>query len=691
MPRYQRTPYSERPAPPIDPPVDPDPVGPDPVDPDPPVEDPVPPVDPTTPPVDPPPPVDHQPPFDPPGRDLPIELGARLVPDRATFETLSRADDVPGQLGAEEMKILIIGVDTDAPELYFLNTKEFQYHFDFATRALEIGMELGEFNGVTYFRDDRSNLAGTIIANDRFESGGSEAGLYALEFWPTDPVRAKHVALAFELVSEAMPFARGKIAYHPAGDTQEALFAQDEGKLREAGVRTVLTSELFANVTYVALNLGEGYGVLNAIDPASSRPPTIRDVALFTTLPNDLGHVAGVISATPQTPLSHINLKAKQNDTPNAYVRGAATDPRITAVLGKVVRYAVTADDFELEEATPEQVEAWLAKIRPSTPQTPPRDLSLRDIKDLDELGHGDVLRVGAKAANVAELRKMLPAGMVPDGYAIPFALYDAFMTAGGFYDRARAIIADPELAADAAKRDKALEKLRKDIKKADAPAEIAQKIAALQARFPEGLGIRCRSSTNNEDLEGFNGAGLYDSFTHRADEGDLVKTVKQVWASLWNLRAFDEREFHRIDHLSAAMGVLVHPNFDDELANGVAVTKNPFDPNWDGFYINVQVGESLVTNPDPNATPDELLVSAIGPNGEYETQYIRRSTLTTGGESVMTPEQIAGLTSAMETIQGRFKIIYGAQRNPAFAMDIEFKTDTAGKLVVKQARPWVD
>ena len=204
-------------------------------------------------------------------------------------------------------------------------------------------------------------------------------------------------------------------------------------------------------------------------------------------------------------------------------------------------------------------------------------------------------------------------------------------------------------------------------------------------------MGIRCRSSTNNEDLEGFNGAGLYDSFTHRADEGDLVKTVKQVWASLWNLRAFDEREFHRIDHLSAAMGVLVHPNFDDEVANGVAVTKNPFDPNWDGFYINVQVGESLVTNPDPNATPDELLVSAIGPNGEYETQYIRRSTLTTGGESVMTAEQIAGLTSAMETIQRRFKVIYGAQRNPAFAMDIEFKIDAAGKLVVKQARPWVD
>jgi hypothetical protein len=643
------------------------------------------------PPEDPHPPEDPSPPFDPPGPGLPISFGARQVVDRALFETLARSDDVPGQLGAEEMKILILGVDTPAPELYFLNTKAFQYHYDFATQALGVKESVAEFNSRTYFRDDRSNLAGTIIAHDRFEPEPGRRGLYALEFWPTDPVRARHVALAFDLVTEAMSFAADRIAYHPAGDTQEALFAQDRDELERLGVRTILTAELFRGVTYVALNLGEGYGVLSAVDPATSRPPSIRDVALFTTLPNDLGHVAGVVSGTPQTPLSHINLKAKQNDTPNAYVRGASTDPRIVGLLGQVVRYAVTPDDFELEAATPDQVEAWLERIRPKEPQSPPRDLTVTAITDLDELRHRDVESVGAKAANVAELRRMLPAGAAPDGYAIPFSLYDTFMTAHGFYDRAQQIIDDPELATDAAEREAALDKLRKQIKKADPPAEIAEAIAELHRKFEPGQAIRCRSSTNNEDLEGFNGAGLYDSFTHRPDEGDLSKTVRQVWASLWNLRAFDERDFHRIDHLAAAMGVLVHPNFDDEVANGVAVTKNPFDPNWDGFYVNVQVGESLVTNPDPNATPDELLVSAIGPNEEYETQYIRRSTLTTGGATVMTPEQITELTGALEIIQRRFKLVYRAADTPGFAMDVEFKIDVAGKLVVKQARPWVD
>ena len=624
--------------------------------------------------------------------ELPIEKGARSIPDRATFELLARRDDVPGQIGAEECKLLILGVDTAAAQLYFLNTKTFAYHWHFATEGLGLQISNRDFNAITYFRDDRSNLAGTIIANDRYEpSGGGEAGLYALEFWPTDPVRARHVGLAFNLVCAAMPFAAGKLAYHPAGETQEALFAQDAALLEELGVRSIATSELFANVSYVALNPGEGFGVLTAVDTTSARPPTIRDVAVFTTLPNDLGHVAGVISATPQTPLSHINLKAKQNDTPNAYVRDALTHERIAPLLGTVVRYEVGAEDFSLQPATAEEVTAWLERIRPTQPQTPPRDLSLTQITDLTRLGHGDVERVGAKAANVAELLRMLPTGIPPDGYAIPFFFYDRFMREGDFYGDAREIIADPETAADPAKRDKALAKLRKKIKKGDVAPQDEAALQWMQASFGPVTPIRCRSSTNNEDLEGFNGAGLYDSFTHRPDEGDLSKTIKQVWASLWNLRAFDEREFHRIDHLSAAMGVLVHENYDDELANGVAVTKNPYDPEWPGFYVNVQVGESLVTNPDPDATPDELLISAIGEHGEYETQYIRRSTLTEGGATVMTTKQIAELTNVLAIIQAGFKVLYGKQDDPGFAMDVEFKVDAHGLLAVKQARPWVD
>jgi phosphoenolpyruvate synthase/pyruvate phosphate dikinase len=323
--------------------------------------------------------------------------------------------------------------------------------------------------------------------------------------------------------------------------------------------------------------------------------------------------------------------------------------------------------------------------------QHPPRDLTTKKIADLDDLGNASTKAYGAKAANVGELRNVLPEEQVPDGFGIPFSFYDTFMKKSGLYDEATRMMADPRFKSDAAYRERKLDEFRERIEDAPVPPALKRELTALQAKFPEGSSIRCRSSTNNEDLPGFNGAGLYDSYTHRPDEGTLDNTVKQVWASLWNFRAYEEREFYRIPHMEAAMGVLVHPNFDDEKANGVAVTKNIYDPNWPGFYVNVQVGEELVTNPTGGATPDEFLISAIGEHGEYETQFVRHSNQTRGGKPVLTKAQTAELTEAMEKIQAHFKKVYKAEGDAKFAMDIEFKIGTDGHLVIKQARPMVE
>lgn len=623
------------------------------------------------------------------GPSLKPGVGAMALPDRAAFERLARRDDVPGALGVREVKILLTGVDGPAPRLYFINTAAIAYHYDFATQGLGLALSLTDFNARTYFRDDRQNLAGTLLAHDQFVDADGARGLYALEFWPTDPVKAPLVALAFAAVAGAMPFAAGRLAYHPAGETQEALYRAEHADLARRGVRTIDTEGLFRDIAYSPLNLGEGYGVLRVADAV--RRGGARDVVIFRSLPNDLARVGGVISETPQTPLSHVNLKAKQNDTPNAFIKSAATHPRVAPLLGTLVRYSVGPDDFALAPATQAEADAWLERLRPPRPQPPPRDLRKRRIADLDRLDHAAVAAYGAKTANVAELRRFLPPGKVPDGYGIPFSAYNRFMRVNGFYDEAAHLLADPAFRADAAVREERLTAFRRTLRRGAIPPPLDRQFAALQARFRAGTAIRCRSSTNNEDVEGFNGAGLYDSHTHRPDEGALGETIKQVWTSLWNFRAVEERAFHRIDHRAAAMGVLVHPNYDDEVANGVAVTKNLYDPAWPGFYVNVQVGESLVTNPDPDATPDELLISAIGPNGEYETQHIRRSSLTRDGATVLTPKQTAELTVVLEQIQRHFARVYRKEDDPAFAMDVEFKIDVAGRLVVKQARPWVD
>jgi pyruvate, water dikinase len=618
--------------------------------------------------------------------------GAIYVPDEAAFSAISHRDNFPGAANVREVKFLIMNVDGSKPELYFLNANQHVYHYYFAALALGYPYSLSTFNSETYFTNSgRRNLAGSLIVHENYTPpGGGPPGIITMEFWPSDPVAYRFVQLAYDMITRALPWVETRIAYHAASQTQRTLY-QSERALYDAArqfrLHVITTEELFGQVSYSLLNPGVAFGRLVLADASTTL--TARDIPVFRVLPNDLTHVAGVITSVVQTPLSHVNLKAKQNNLPNAYVKSAETHPQIAPLLGKYVRYETLADGFTLREATQAEVDQHIESLRPPNPQFPVRNLTATTIQPLAALGFSSSSSYGAKAANVAEMRKFLPAAMVPDGYAIPYYFYDEFMKANGLYASAQTMMASPQFTNDAAYRASALLGFRNLIKASPMPSWMTNALSTLQSGFPVGTGIRCRSSANAEDLTNFNGAGLYDSFTHRADEGHLSKTVKQVWASLWNLRAWDEREFFRVDHLTSVMGVLVHPNFDDELSNGVAVTKNIIDPNWVGYYVNAQLGESLVTNPDPNAVPEEFLIAELIGVTRYEIQYVTFSSLLPAGQTVMTRAHAEQLADTMRLIQSRFKTLY--QGGTTFAMEIEFKVDAANQLVVKQARPFAE
>ena len=233
------------------------------------------------------------------------------------------------------------------------------------------------------------------------------------------------------------------------------------------------------------------------------------------------------------------------------------------------------------------------------------------------------------------------------------------------------------------------LQTLRTAIKDAPMPQWMLDDLQAMHDAFPEGTAVRVRSSTNNEDLPGFSGAGLYTSKTQYPDEGHISKSVKQVFASMWNFRAYEERDFYRIDHFSAAMGLLCHPNYQQEQSNGVGISIDPIYETEDTFYLNTQVGESLITNPDPNSVPEEILLYR-DPTQSGGYLVLRLSNLVNAGELIMDDEYLNQMRDYLTVIHDEFAILYDVAGQEDFAMDIEYKVTAQNQLAIKQARPWV-
>ena len=602
-----------------------------------------------------------------PASAIDIGDGTVAIPDQETLETLWYADGDE----AFYVKFILHGLDTDSPAIYFMNTNKYKAHGVFEEA---VGIDHGL----------RGKISDHITYHPEGTASDGSQGVYSWEYAPYYSFRTHD--LAYTLLTANMPFIENDLALYVSNSTLPHFLLWEE-LFKASRIPLVFDADVYPETNFLALNPGEGYGLLRALEPDDRPHP--RDIVLYEALPNDLPRVAGIISTVPQTPLSHVNLRAVQDGIPNAFIRDALDEPDINALLGSYVHYTVAEVGWTLRVATPEEVNAHYESSRPAAEQTPQRDLSVTGITPLSQIHFEDWKAFGVKAANVAVLGTLgFPSGTVPDGFAVPFYFYDKFMTDSELYDRVKEMLGASDFQTDFDTQESELKKLRKAIKGAETPEWMATALTTMHATFPEGQSLRYRSSTNNEDLPGFNGAGLYDSKTQHPEEtteDGIAKSLKQVYASLWNFRAFSERDFHRIDHLAAAMGVLVHPNFSDELANGVAVSFDPIYGRARSYYVNTQVGEDLVTNPEAHSVPEEILLPEQGAYFVLAT-----SNQVPPGQLLMSDDQLDQLRRHLEVIHDHFKTLYDPASGEPFAMEIEFKITSENILAIKQARPWV-
>lgn len=627
---------------------------------------------------------------------------AKELPCLADFQALASAPLDASLPGARSVKVVLDQIDDDA--LYYQNSTRFPIHYDFVSTHLSGGTlpivpQLSTFGATEYYSPDRRFVLGAV-------SYYEAADVWALELSPYDTASVSMIERLYEAVAKTAYFGP-KLAFHP---TSEALSLV--AKKLNANVTQVTTDQLYAKIDYQPLTLGKAVGRLRFQRAADLDGVYLgyQDLVVLDEVPNDISVVAGLITEQFQTPLSHINVLSQNRKTPNMGLRGAFTNETLKALEGRWVELEVLSSGWSVREVTAEDAADYLEAHRPEPVTLPPLDLSvtgLWDIEDITSEGEGvslrDAIKVsvnafGGKAAQYSILAKTegVP---VRKAFAIPVYYYDQFMSDNGLFDRIDALLVDEKFANDPAFRESELAALRQAMLEAPVDEELQSLLKAKIAEDYPSAPVRFRTSTNSEDLEGFPCAGCYESQTgDPTDWDDVLDAVRGAWSSIWLFRTFEERSYYGIDHHSVGMALLVHHNFPDEEANGVAVTANPFDASGlePAFYVNVQWGgKAEVVHPPPGVTSDQFLYFFSNPN--QPVSYISHSNLVEPGQTVLDARQTYDLGVALAAIHERFSAAYGPKSgNQGFyAMDVEFKFDDADsadgrpQLLVKQARPY--
>lgn len=493
------------------------------------------------------------------------------------------------------------------------------------------------------------------------------------------------------------------------------------------------------------MNPGEAHGqiIYLSVEDVKSETPKYKSlnalsIPVFSELPLDLTVVAGAITLKQQNLVSHVQLKSRARHTPNLDLSqlpdGLNNELMKGLKEGDWVHMLLSKDGKIQFDASSEQSAMAFYKSKKTETVKLPADLNATAIYKTEELSSKDNDKVGSKAANYAELAKALNTPertVVRPGFAIPFYYYQKFIDDNPTIKTAIAKMLKDPLMDKIAKVTYREEKLKavRDMITAETSVVDEKFISDLltifnQIKDKNGLvrRMKLRSSTNSEDLPNFNGAGLYDSAAYKpAKDGkekseekkikSLKEVLKYVWASIWSLRAFDERSYFQIPHADVKMAMQVNPTFGDEQVDGVIVTKNiANDSRYPGaaVYIECQRGDNYnATKPEAGTHPTKMLVLYDEAHPENQAAYkvvtLQKSNIADDYKSIlpndnpvdmMTEAEVKDLAALALKATVHFKPLLGRDKAD-FSLDMEFKVDSEDngqrQVYLKQARPYID
>ncbi|MBO9481724.1 phosphoenolpyruvate synthase [Salinisphaera sp. G21_0] len=231
----------------------------------------------------------------------------------------------------------------------------------------------------------------------------------------------------------------------------------------------------------------------------------------------------------------------------------------------------------------------------------------------LDALGNSDVERVGGKNASLGEMLSHLGrAGVrVPGGFATTAEAYRDFLDGSGLYDRIHTLLDELNID-DIQQLTRAGANIRQWIMDEPFRPEFEQAIVNSYRELcgdQEDLAVAVRSSATAEDLPDASFAGQQETFLNIRGAQNVLRAVREVFASLFNDRAISYREHQGFDHRDVALSAGIQRMVRSETgAAGVMFTLDTESGFRDAVFITSSygLGETVVQGA---VNPDEFYV----------------------------------------------------------------------------------
>src|SRR5215204_1227521 len=230
----------------------------------------------------------------------------------------------------------------DKNKIYFLNSQRFRFHKDFLLATYMVPRGADVFKPI-YIDEDRRFIVGTIAWQKPVER-------FTWELWEGDLATAEHIKLANAAINKHF-FA--PVAYKPNSIRQEDVS-------ESLGIERVLQNDLNKNQEYLALNPGKAVGRIHIIDKLDDTVEIgDNEIVVLKELPQNLPPVRGIIVAKPSSPLSHINILAKNWNVPNVYIKDA--DKLFKEFDTFVYKLDASMTEYKLERASADEVKTDFA------------------------------------------------------------------------------------------------------------------------------------------------------------------------------------------------------------------------------------------------------------------------------------------------------------------------------------------